>query len=113
MFSFPYRSLKLRIQDLRQDFGCEIKCLLSCAHLEHSILMMGAQHSIASSETEVQPSNQAMELIENISLVSGIILREHEYLALLLNKVEESLASLLTYAAEIWKLIKWVKTKTF
>ena len=88
-------------------------CLFIRAHLEHSILKIKVQHHIASSDPEVQPSNQAMELIENISLVSGIILREHEYLALLLNKVEERLASLLTYAAEIWKSIKWVITKTF
>ncbi|CAO2622757.1 Melanoma antigen preferentially expressed in tumors [Lemmus lemmus] len=98
------RSPKLQILDLREDSGCKIvcpeisakspACLFSCAHSEHSILKMGAHHSIASSEPEVQPSNQVMELIVSISLRSGIILREREYLALLLNKVEQSSGSL-------------------
>nr|XP_048295155.1 melanoma antigen preferentially expressed in tumors-like [Myodes glareolus]XP_048295156.1 melanoma antigen preferentially expressed in tumors-like [Myodes glareolus] len=98
------RSSKLRILDLREDSGCKIicpeisakspACLFSCVHSEHSILKMGAQYRNASSEPEVQPSNLPMELIVNISLRGGNILREREYLALLLNKVEQSSGSL-------------------
>ncbi|XP_038171759.1 melanoma antigen preferentially expressed in tumors-like [Arvicola amphibius] len=98
------RSSKLRILDLREYSGCKIvcpeistkspACLFSCAHSEHSILKIQSQQSIASSEPEVQPSSLPMELIVNISIVSGITLREHEYLTLLLNKVEDSSGSL-------------------
>ena len=69
-------------------------CLFSCAHLEHSIMKIKDQHRIASSDPEVQPSNKTMKLILNISLRSGSNLRECEYLALLLNKIEESSGSL-------------------
>lgn len=68
----PYRSPKLRILDLREDSGFKIVCLeictmspvclFICAHLEHSILKIKVQHHIASSDPEVQPSNQTMEL---------------------------------------------------
>ncbi|XP_041498195.1 melanoma antigen preferentially expressed in tumors-like [Microtus oregoni] len=95
---------KLRILDLREDSGCKIvcpkictkspACLFSCAHSEHSILKIQSWQSIASSEPEVQSSNLPMELIVNISLVSGITLWQHEFLALLLNKVEDSSGSL-------------------
>ncbi|XP_075813006.1 melanoma antigen preferentially expressed in tumors-like [Microtus pennsylvanicus] len=95
---------KLRILDLREDSGCKIvcpkiytkspACLFSCAHSEHSILKIQSRQSIASSEPEVQPSSLPIELIANISIVSSITLREHEYLTLLLNKVEESSGSL-------------------
>ncbi|XP_041498190.1 melanoma antigen preferentially expressed in tumors-like [Microtus oregoni] len=98
------RSPKLRILDLREDSGCKIvcpvistnspACLFSCAHSEHSILKMRAQHSTASSEHEAQAHNQDMEIIVNISLRRGNILRERGYLALLLNKVEQSSGSL-------------------
>ena len=104
MFSFPYRSPKLRVLDLREDSGCRIvcpeistkspACLFSCAHSEHSVLKRRAQHSSASSEHEVQAHNQDMEIIVNISLRRGNILRERGYLALLLNKVEQSSGSL-------------------
>ena len=69
-------------------------CFFLCAHLEHSIMKIKDQHRIASSDPEVQPSNKTMELILNISLRSGSNLRECEYLALLLNKIEESSGSL-------------------
>lgn len=101
---FPYRIPKLRILDLREDSGCKIvcpkirtkspACLFSCAHSEHSILKIQSRQSIASSEPEVQPSTRPMELIVNISIVSSITLREHEYLTLLLNKVEDSSGAL-------------------
>lgn len=101
---FPYSVPKLRILDLREDSGCKIvcpkictkspACLFSCAHSEHSSLKIQSWQSIASSEPEVQPSSLPMELIVNISIVSSITQREHEYLTLLLNKVEESSGSL-------------------
>ena len=101
---FPYSVPKLRILDLREDSGCKIvcpkictkspECLFSCAHSEHSSLKIQSWQSIASSEPEVQPSSLPMELIVNISIVSSITQREHEYLTLLLNKVEESSGSL-------------------
>ncbi|CAO2622759.1 Melanoma antigen preferentially expressed in tumors [Lemmus lemmus] len=98
------RSPILRILDLREYSGCKIvcpeirtkspACLFSCAYSEHSILKIDSQQSIESSEPEVQPSNLPMELIVNISIVSDITLREHEYLSLLLNKVDQSSGSL-------------------
>ncbi|XP_038171760.1 melanoma antigen preferentially expressed in tumors-like [Arvicola amphibius] len=98
------RNTKLRVLDLREDSDCKIicptintkspACLFSCAHSEHAILKMGAQQSFASSEPEVQAHNQDTEIIVNVSLRSGNILREREYLALLLNKVEQSSGSL-------------------
>ncbi|KAL1764297.1 hypothetical protein HispidOSU_020161, partial [Sigmodon hispidus] len=92
-------SPKLRILDLRPDASsCKIicpelcvkttVCLHSCADSEHSIMQVEAQGSSASSEPEVQPSKQAMELIVNLSLDGT--LRERQFLDLILSKVEQS-----------------------
>ncbi|KAL6090274.1 hypothetical protein STEG23_029462 [Scotinomys teguina] len=97
-----FRSPKLRILDLRQDIGCKITCpesstkspacFHSCAYSEYSISKIEGQCSMASSEPGAQSSKQAMELLVNLSL--DRTLRETEFLALLLNKVEQSSGSL-------------------
>ncbi|XP_028639182.1 melanoma antigen preferentially expressed in tumors-like [Grammomys surdaster] len=96
------RSPKLRILDLRQDAGCKTTCpdiitksnicFHSCASSERSIFKIEGKESLSSSNPEAEPSRMAMELLVDLSLDGT--LRESDFFALLLKKVEESQGSL-------------------
>lgn len=100
--SFPYRSPKLRILDVRQGVDCRTTCpefgirsptcFHGCTHSARSILKLESQCSIVDPNPESQSSRQPMELLVDLSLDGT--LREREFFALLLNKVEQSSGSL-------------------
>ncbi|XP_050997321.1 melanoma antigen preferentially expressed in tumors-like [Acomys russatus] len=96
------RSPKLRILDIRQGIDCKTTCpefgirsptcFHSCTHSLRSILKLESQCSTVDPKPETQSSSQPMELLVDLSLDGT--LKEREFFALLLNKVEQSLGSL-------------------
>ncbi|CAH6781410.1 Prame [Phodopus roborovskii] len=96
------RSPKLRILDVRQGVDCRTTCpefgiksptcFHGCTHSVRSILKLESQCSIGDPNPASQSSRQPMELLVDLSLDGT--LREREFFALLLNKVEQSSGSL-------------------
>ncbi|KAL1766405.1 melanoma antigen preferentially expressed in tumors-like [Sigmodon hispidus] len=96
------RSPKLRILDVRQGVDCRTTCpefgirsptcFHGCTHSVRSILKLESQCSIVDSNPESLSSRQPMELLVDLSLDGT--LREREFFALILNKVEQSSGSL-------------------
>ncbi|XP_021009521.1 melanoma antigen preferentially expressed in tumors-like [Mus caroli] len=93
---------KLRILDVRQGVDCKTTCpdfgvrsptcFHGCTHSVHSILKLESQYSIVDLKPESQSAIQPMELLVDLSLDGT--LREREFFALLLNKVQQSSGSL-------------------
>ncbi|XP_052602148.1 melanoma antigen preferentially expressed in tumors-like [Peromyscus californicus insignis] len=96
------RSPKLRILDVRQGVDCRTTCpefgirsptcFHGCTHSVRSILKLESQCSVVNSKPKSQSSRQSMEILVDLSLDGT--LREREFFALLLNKVEQSSGSL-------------------
>nr|XP_004659033.1 melanoma antigen preferentially expressed in tumors-like [Jaculus jaculus] len=96
------RTPKLRILDLRQGIDCRTTCpeisrkspicLHSCDYSEQSILKIESQFSHVHSNSEIQSTKQAMELIVDLSL--KVRLKERGFLLSVSSKVHQSLGSL-------------------
>ncbi|XP_021044364.1 melanoma antigen preferentially expressed in tumors-like [Mus pahari] len=95
------RSSKLRILDVRQGVDCRTTCpdfgvksptcFYGCTHSVRSIVKLESQCSV-DLKPESQPAIQPMELLVDLSLDGT--LREKDFFALLLNKVQQSSGSL-------------------
>ena len=99
--SFPHRSSKLKILDLRHDADCRTTCFQtrtfpfcfqSCPYSQISAPKREGQHSAVNVVPEVELSSYPTELLVDLSLDGT--LRAREFLSLLLSKVEESSGSL-------------------
>lgn len=97
--SFPHRTPKLRILDLREDAvyktvctenSSKSQCFHSCPYSGNSA--PSTEGSSENAQSEVQSSIQSLQLIVDLSIDGA--LRKRDFLSLLVSKVEQSLGSL-------------------
>ena len=120
--SYPYRSPKLRILDLRQDTNCRItcpefstkspSCFHSCTYSDSSITKIERQLCFINSGCKTLLP-RPVELILDLFLDGSLI--EKDFLILLMHKIEESLGFLHVCCRylQIYKLCKCKCTLKF